>query len=54
MGEAGIRVYATGAGQMGRQLETQYGHDNWECIDRVADLPGAMANIIKRLDGLKR
>ena len=47
--EAGIRVYAIGAGQMARSLETQYGPDNWECIDRVDQLPRAMANIIKRL-----
>jgi len=47
--EAGIRVYAIGAGRMGSSLESQYGHDNWECIDRVDQLPRAMANIIKRL-----
>ena len=47
--EAGIRVYAIGAGHMEASLASQYGHDNWECIDRVEDLPRAMANIIKRL-----
>jgi nitric oxide reductase activation protein len=48
--DAGIRVYAIGAGnRLGSSLRTQYGPDNWECIDRVDELPRAMANIIKRL-----
>ena len=49
--DAGIRVYAIGVGSyMGGSLESQYGRDNWEVVGRVAELPAAVARLLKRLD----
>jgi nitric oxide reductase activation protein len=49
--QAGIRVYAIGVGtSMGGSLESQYGKGNWEVISAVAELPQAVARLLKRLD----
>jgi hypothetical protein len=52
--QAGIRVYAIGVGWMGGSLESQYGSGNWEAIKAVAELPQAVARLIKRLDSFQR
>ena len=50
---AGIKVYAIGMGHYARSLEGQYGPGNWEVITTVAELPHAVARLIKRLDSFK-
>ena len=53
--EAGIRVYSIGVGGVGGgSFQGQYGPGNWEVIRRVPELPGAVAKLLKGLDGLKR
>jgi uncharacterized protein with von Willebrand factor type A (vWA) domain len=53
--QASIRVYAIGVGPwMGGSLEGQYGSGNWEAIQAVAELPQAVARLIKRLDSFQR
>jgi FAD/FMN-containing dehydrogenase len=53
--EAGIRVYAIGAGShLGGSLESQYGSGNWEVIGTVAELPQAVARLVKRLESFQR
>jgi len=47
-----IRVYAIGVGTYG-SLQQQYGPDNWETISSVADLPKAVARLIKQVDSFK-
>jgi nitric oxide reductase activation protein len=53
--EAGIRLYAIGAGShLGGSLESQYGSGNWEVIGTVAELPQAVARLVKRLESFQR
>ena len=50
--DAGIAVYAIGVGgSMASSLEQQYGKSNWEVVETVDMLPGAMAKLLMRLDG---
>jgi hypothetical protein len=47
--KAGYAVWAIGTSGLERTLETQYGQGNWETIARIDDLPGKVAELVRKL-----
>ena len=47
---AGIGVYTIGLAEHSRMLSRQFGERNYEAIQKLAELPQAVARIVQRLD----